>query len=204
MKSNNKAILAILIAVLMIFAFTLVGDQLYKTKEVSYSDFIFSVKKGDVAELKVEGQQLTGKLKGGKTFSTIGPLESDHLVATLDEYNVPHSFVFQSEGSFLQTLFPMLVFGMSLFLVFLIFRQMQGASGRAMSFGKSRAKMMDENGKKITFADVAGAEEAKEELLEIVEFLKDPRKFTRLGGRIPKGVPMIGPPGTGKTLGQSL
>ena len=122
MKSNNKSLLlAILISVLMIFAFTLVGDQLYKTKEISYSEFISSVKKGDVSELKVEGQQLTGKLKGGKSFSTIGPLDSDHLVATLDEYNVPHSFVFQSEGSFIQTLFPMLVFGMSLFLVFLMF-----------------------------------------------------------------------------------
>ena len=132
MKSNNKSLLlAILIAILMIFAFTLVGDQLYKTKEISYSEFISHVKKGDVAELKVEGQQLTGKLKGNKSFSTIGPMESDHLVELLDDNNVPHSFVHHTEGSFIQTIFPMLVFGMSLFLVFLIFRQMQGASGRA-------------------------------------------------------------------------
>src|SRR5450432_3016265 len=141
-----------------------------------------------------------GQLASGESFTTTG-LISDKVLERLDKAHLNYDVVKEQENSFWQqvlvTWLPMLV----LVVVFLVFmRQLQVGGGKAMSFGKSKAKLLSENQRKVTFADVAGIEEAKDEVEEIIAFLKDPKKFTRLGGRIPKGVLMMGSPGTGKTL----
>src|SRR5450432_1171028 len=141
-----------------------------------------------------------GQLASGESFTTTG-LISDKVLERLDKAHLNYDVVKEQENSFWQqvlvTWLPMVVL-VVLFLVFM--RQLQVGGGKAMSFGKSKAKLLSENQRKVTFSDVAGIEEAKDEVEEIIAFLKDPKKFTRLGGRIPKGVLMMGSPGTGKTL----
>ena len=200
-NSNRGLFLGVLIAIVMIFAFMMV-DKLGQSQEKSFSEIYESIKADDkrIKELTITGQIIEGTYTDGKKFRTIGPEQNEDLVKLLGEKNIPHTYKVDSEGSFFEGLIPLLSLGMAGLLIFLVIRQLQGASGKAMSFGKSRARMMNESDQKITFADVAGAQEAKEELEEIIAFLKDPRKFTRLGGRIPKGVLLVGPPGTGKTL----
>jgi cell division protease FtsH len=156
------------------------------------------------AAIQIRRNQDSAELKGqyatGESFVTTG-IVGDKLLEKLDKAHLNYEVVKDSENNFWQQVFvtwlPMLVL-VVLFLVFM--RQLQVGGGKAMSFGKSKAKLLSENQRKITFADVAGIEEAKDEVEEIIAFLKDPKKFTRLGGRIPKGVLMMGPPGTGKTL----
>ena len=147
-----------------------------------------------------DAAEFRGQLASGESFSSPG-LVSDKVLERLDKGHLSYDVVKEQENSFWQqilvTWLPMVVL-VVLFLLFM--RQLQVGGGKAMSFGKSKAKLLSENQKKITFADVAGIEEAKDEVEEIIAFLKDPKKFTRLGGRIPKGVLMMGPPGTGKTL----
>ena len=159
---------------------------------------------GDVKEIEFKGEEIQGKYFGasedsGASFKTIGPA-NDQLIKTLEEKGVTFKFDSDKDGSLTSILLnwaPLL-----LLVVIMVFfmRQLQAGGTKAMSFGKNKARMLDENQNKITFKDVAGVDEAKEEIQEIVDFLKSPKKFTKLGGRIPKGILLIGPPGTGKTL----
>jgi len=168
---------------------------------MDYSQFIEEVKAGRIAEVVIEGRNLKAKTNDGKTVTSYSPGDI-WLVSDLLKYGVKIKAKPEEEPSLLMNIFvswfPMLLLiGVWIFFM----RQMQGGGrGGAFSFGKSRARMIDESNNNITFADVAGCEEAKEEVAELVDFLRDPAKFQKLGGRIPKGVLMVGNPGTGKTL----
>jgi cell division protease FtsH len=171
------------------------------TSEISFSQLLTEVDQGHVSEVTIAGPEITGRFTDNRAFSTYSPSDPS-LVDTLYKKNVKISAKPPSDGnSWLMTLLvnglPLIAFlGVWIFLS----RQMQGAGGKAMGFGKSKAKLLNEAHGRVTFEDVAGVEEAKEDLQEIVEFLRDPQKFQRLGGRIPRGVLLVGPPGTGKTL----
>ena len=169
--------------------------------KISFSNFMEEVDNGRVVDVEMQGNNITGTLSDGKKFSTYSP-NDPNLVSKLSDKGVsisasPIEEKMPSFFGILLSWFPMLL----LIAVWIFFmRQMQGGKGGAMGFGKSKAKLLSEARGKVTFNDVAGIEEAKEEVEEIVEFLRDPRKFRRLGGKIPKGALLIGPPGTGKTL----
>ncbi|MBF0136879.1 MAG: ATP-dependent zinc metalloprotease FtsH [Magnetococcales bacterium] len=192
----------LVIGLLLIILFNLFNNQ-PKTRDhhIPYSDFLSHVDQGRVTEVTIQGQNLFGVFTDGGFFATYTPEDPD-LIRRLRDKNVAITSKPPDETPILLTIliswFPMLLLiGVWIFFM----RQMQSGGGRgAMSFGKSKAKMMSDKQNKVTFADVAGIDEAKEELEEIIEFLKNPQKFQRLGGKIPKGVLLIGPPGTGKTL----
>jgi len=169
-------------------------------QEIIFSDLIDYVNKGQVDEVTIQGEHVQGRLLDGRSFKTYIPKDSG-LVSILREKGIRVAAK-PTEGStwymtiLISWLPILLLVGVWIFFM----RQMQAGGGKAMSFGKSRARLMTEKSGKITFDDVAGIDEAKAELEEVVDFLKDPKKFTRLGGRIPKGVLLVGQPGTGKTL----
>jgi len=197
--SRNLALwlLLILMVLLLVNVFT---KQPARDQEVVFSDFLTAVEKGEVSEVTIQGQELQGKWTSGEAFRTFTP-EYPNLIGDLRERGVKIDARREDPEPFwyvmLVNWFPMiLLIGLWVFFM----RQMQVGGGKAMSFGKSRAKLLTENQHRMTFDDVAGIDEAKEELQEIIAFLKEPKKFTRLGGRIPKGVLLVGPPGTGKTL----
>jgi len=165
-----------------------------------FSDFVGQVEKGQVTEVTLQGENITGKLTDGKTFKTYMPKDAQ-LMPLLREKNVRVSAKPVEDAPWYMNIliswFPMLLL-IGIWIFFM--RQMQSGGGKAMAFGKSRARLVTDKSKKVTFADVAGVDEAKAELEEVIEFLRDPKKFTRLGGRIPKGLLLVGQPGTGKTL----
>ena len=192
----------VIIALLLVALFTLFQGpgQRQGGGEISYSQFLTEVEQNRVRDVTIVGQDVQGHFVDGRTFSTYAPPDPG-LAQRLVQRNVMVTARPPSEnilGSLLLSSFPMLLLiGVWIYLM----RQMQGgAGGKAMGFGKSRAKLLTEAHGRVTFEDVAGVEEAKEDLFEIVEFLRDPQKFQRLGGRIPRGLLLVGPPGTGKTL----
>ncbi|HCC53399.1 MAG TPA: cell division protein FtsH [Desulfobulbaceae bacterium] len=191
----------LIIGLAMILLFNLFNKPQSSVMEMNYSDFLTSVESGQISSVNIQENEVTGKGSGGKEFKVVTPPADSELIPILRKAKV-NILVKQKEESpwyvtVLVSWFPMLLLiGVWIFFM----RQMQGGGGKAMSFGKSRARLLDKDQTKVTFADVAGIEEAKEELSEIIDFLKDPKKFTRLGGRIPKGVLLAGAPGTGKTL----
>jgi cell division protease FtsH len=178
-----------------------------RREEARFGELVAAIEKGDVAEVKIretnKGVEITGAYKSGARFITLGVV-SEELLKKLDAAQKSSGTTYTIEPKDDGAIWVVLVqwLPMLAILVFFLFfiRQVQAGGGKAMSFGKSRARLMNESQNKVTFADVAGVDESKVELEEIVQFLKDPKKFTRLGGRIPKGVLLMGPPGTGKTL----
>ncbi len=189
----------LVIGLSMILLFNIFNQGQQVKKEMIFSEFIEYVDKGEVAEVTLTGSDIQGRLADGTVFRTYAPEDPD-LVPNLRKQGVRISAKPTEQNPWWNVLLswlPMLVFiGVWIFFM----RQMQGGGTKALSFGKARARLLTEKQNRITFTDVAGVEEAKEELQEIIEFLKDPQKYQKLGGRIPKGVLLMGPPGTGKTL----
>ena len=200
---GRNLLLWVIIALLLVVLFNLFqpGSTQHSATQVAYSDFIGDVNTGKVRDVVIQGHTVSGQLADGRTFQTYTP-DDPTLVSRLTDKGV--RVIAKAEDQdvnpllhYLLSWFPMLLLiGVWVFFM----RQMQSGGGRAMGFGKSRARMLTEKQGRITFEDVAGIDEAKGELQEIVEFLKDPQKFQRLGGKIPKGCLLVGPPGTGKTL----
>ncbi|HIJ82631.1 MAG TPA: ATP-dependent metallopeptidase FtsH/Yme1/Tma family protein [Magnetococcales bacterium] len=191
----------LVIGLLLVMLFNLFNQPQARDQHIPFSEFLSHLDQGRVTDVVVQGRTLTGMFTDGGGFSTYTPEDPD-LMRLIREKKVNITARPPDETPILLTIliswFPMLLLiGVWVFFM----RQMQGGGGRGpMSFGKSRARMLSEKQGKVTFADVAGIEEAKEELQEVIEFLKNPQRFQRLGGKIPKGVLLIGPPGTGKTL----
>ncbi|MEW6019631.1 MAG: ATP-dependent zinc metalloprotease FtsH [Pseudomonadota bacterium] len=198
--SKNIAVWLI-IAVVLMTVFNQFGAQRTTQSQMPYSQFIEEVRQQQISKVVIEGNVLKGERSNGERFTSYAPSDP-WMVSDLLKNNVQVEAKPEEQPSFLMSLFiswfPMLLLiGVWIFFM----RQMQGGGrGGAFSFGKSRARLLDENANPVTFADVAGCDEAKEDVAELVDFLKDPSKFQKLGGHIPRGVLMVGPPGTGKTL----
>ncbi len=197
--------LVILVGVMLIFS--VLRGYSTTSREIAFSEFLDSVAAGDIDRVLIKGDEIHMRAAGSED---IGPKPRydrftynpgyDDLISDLREHNVEIKVEKPSDGRLLTALLSWAPLLILVGLWFVFFRQMQAGGTKAMSFGKSKAKLLTPDQKKVTFAEVAGVNEAKEELEEIIEFLKDPKKFQRLGGKIPKGVLLMGPPGTGKTL----
>ncbi|QGZ34827.1 ATP-dependent zinc metalloprotease FtsH [Stappia indica] len=193
----------VIIGLLLIALFQLFQSPGQRTvsNDIPFSQFLNQAEQGDVREVTIQGQQIIGSYNSGGSFQSYAPESAGEYVEMLRSKDVriiarPPQESFSLLGALISW-FPMLIIlGIWIFVM----RQMQGSGGKAMGFGKSKAKLLTEAHGRVTFEDVAGIDEAKEDLQEIVEFLRDPQKFQRLGGRIPRGVLLVGPPGTGKTL----
>ena len=192
--------LGLVLALVLFGIFSVFNKQYRREPEIIFSEFIGGVERGDVREVVIQGHHIQGKYKNGEQFRTFEP-DDPELVKSLRDKNVKIAAKPEDASPWYLVLllnwFPMLLL-LGVWIFFM--RQMQAGGGKAMSFGKSRAKLLTENQHRVTFSDVAGVDEAKDDLQEIIAFLKDPKKFTKLGGRIPKGCLLVGAPGTGKTL----
>jgi len=201
-RQSYKTFFLWAVLILLFFSFYSIFSRQRGTEptEMRASEFYAAVARGEIAEVTVKGNTLQGKLKNRQDFRTVSPLDTQ-LLDKMRQMGVSLSFEKEdSQSLWAQFLVSWMPLGIICVLFIFLMRQLQAGGGKAMSFGKSKAKLLSENHNKVTFADVAGIDEAKDELEEIIQFLKDPKKFTKLGGRIPKGVLLMGSPGTGKTL----
>lgn len=198
----KNLILWLVIAIILMSLFESFNSSDNNGRSIDYTSFISSVQNDQVQEVVFDGSVINGLKRNGEQFTTVMPIHDSAILDSLLSHNVRTSGTRPEEPSLLTSIFvswmPMII----LIAVWIFFmRQMQGGSkGNPLSFGKSKAKLLSENQIKTTFADVAGCDEAKEDVVELVDFLRDPSKYQKLGGRIPRGVLMVGPPGTGKTL----
>jgi cell division protease FtsH len=198
---TKNLILWLVIAVILMTLFESFNSSDNSGRMEDYTSFVREVQSDQIQEVVFDGKVINGVKKNGERFLTVMPLSDPAIIDSLLSHNVRASGTKPEEQSLLLSIFvswfPMLL----LIGVWIFFsRQMQGGSkGNPLSFGKSKAKLLSENQIKTTFDDVAGCDEAKEDVVELVDFLKDPTKYSKLGGRIPRGVLMVGPPGTGKT-----
>lgn len=204
-KQQKTLILWIVVILIMAFVMKVLEQKNIQAKNINFSQFITAVESGNVKEVTFQGDNtIQGRFKDGYENGSYFELTGntgDETFRILKQAGIIPNYKREEKQGFLAA---MLINWLPMILLFLFFffflRQLQAGGGKAMSFGKARAKMLTENDKRITFVDVAGVEEAKEELVEIVDFLKEPKKYTTLGGKIPKGCLLVGPPGTGKTL----
>ena len=190
----------LVISLVFVMVYHLFNQPKTAQTEIIYSDFLSYVDKSQVAEVTIQGENISGRLTSGTLFKTYAPKDAG-VILLLKDKGVRITAKPADDSPWYMTLLvswlPMLLLvGVWIFFM----RQMQGGGGKAMAFGKSRARLVTDKSKKVTFADVAGVEEAKAELEEVIDFLRDPKKYTKLGGRIPKGLLLVGQPGTGKTL----
>lgn len=201
MNSLQKNIaLWLFISLVFVLLYHLFNQPKSVQENIIYSDFVSYAEKGQISEVTIQGETITGKLTNGKNFKTYAPKDAG-LMQILKDRNVRIASKPTEESPWYMNVLISWVPMLLLIGVWIFFmRQMQAGGGKAMAFGKSKARLVTDKSKKVTFADVAGIDEAKAELEEVIEFLSDPKKFTRLGGRIPKGLLLVGQPGTGKTL----
>ncbi len=203
MNSTVKTIIfwvVILISAVALWQVVKTANAGNKVKEINFSEFMAAVDQGSVKDVTLTGMEVAGKSGDGAQFHTTAPANYPEMIKKLQEKNVSITVkdVSNSSWGWLVNLFAPLALLAALW--YFMIRQMQTGGNKALSFGKSRARLLSMQQKKVTFKDVAGVDEAKEELREIIEFLREAQKFQKLGGRIPKGVLLVGPPGTGKTL----
>ena len=203
MRSSYKTIgLWIILIVLFVAFYNFFSQRGEEVQEPTFSSFLTKVEEKKVQTVSIKNNVYSGTFTDNKErFRTTGPVADSKMMQMLRDHGVDVKYEKEEQNNIWLTLLNQWMPVVFLVLFFIFFmRQLQGTGGKAMSFGKSKAKLLSESHNKVTFADVAGIDESKEELEEIIAFLKDPKKFTKLGGRIPKGVLMMGPPGTGKTL----
>ncbi|MEO8381710.1 MAG: ATP-dependent metallopeptidase FtsH/Yme1/Tma family protein, partial [Acidobacteriota bacterium] len=207
MNSTVKtALLWVVIIVLVFLLWSLFNTAKGANEQIGWSTFVERLNAGAVQKVTFSADKIVGVMKsnapgGSKAFTTTGPTTlPDDLYKRLENQKVDVEFEPQRDTPFIAALITWAPFLFLIGLWIFFMRQMQAGGNKALSFGKSKAKLLSGSAKKVTFKDVAGVDEAKVELHEIIEFLKEPQKFTKLGGKIPKGVLLMGPPGTGKTL----
>ncbi|MBV9670728.1 MAG: ATP-dependent metallopeptidase FtsH/Yme1/Tma family protein, partial [Acidobacteriales bacterium] len=202
MNSTVKTVLFWAVIILSVFLLWQVVQRSTANHEdqISFTQFTQKIDAGDVQAVEITGSEVHGKLKSNQAFRTMIPASYPNLVDEMKQHGVSINYKAEGSGLWLAGLLNFAPIVLIAAFWFFMIRQMQTGGNKALSFGKSRARLLSMQQKKVTFKDVAGVDEAKEELREIIEFLREAQKFQKLGGRIPKGVLLVGPPGTGKTL----